>query len=107
MGYPDELLESLITYLKAHPPTSGDGAKGAAAAAAKGGGGGDDEEEGEGDGSAEVALVHRILALRSVRQFGSWRAYIGATKSMTSQPNLHTRTHHRNNTARRRSGAPS
>ena len=74
MGYPDELLESLIAYLKAHPPagkSGGGGAAGAAAAAAKSGGGGEEEEEEEeeeegGDGNgAAAALVHRILALRS------------------------------------------
>ena len=64
MGYPDELLESLIAYLKANPPVGGGGdgkGAGAAAAAAKGG---LEEEDDDGGNGAAVALVHRILALR-------------------------------------------
>lgn len=69
IGNNDELLESLVAYLKANPPPGSGGGDGggaaAAAAAAKGGEG--EEDEGAGGNGVAVALVQRILALRCVR----------------------------------------
>ena len=70
IGNNDELLESLVAFLKANPPPGsggdGGGCDGGGAAAAKKGGDGE-EDKGAGGNGAAVALVHRILALRCVR----------------------------------------
>jgi hypothetical protein len=96
MGYPDELLESLIGYLKTHG--SGDSAGAAAAAAAASGdgagdqkkagtAGGEDDEEGGGNGggNAALALVQRIVELGEEDDWGGILS-LGATgQKLTKQ----------------------
>lgn len=66
IGTNDELLESLVAFLKVNPPAGGGGGGGGGGAAAVKAGEGAEDEGANGNG-AVVALVHRILALGCVR----------------------------------------
>lgn len=88
MGYPDELLESLIGYLK----TNGSGNGTTAACGERpsdqkktGAEGGEDEEGGNGGGNAALALIQRIVELGEEDDWGGIIS-LGATgQKLTKQ----------------------